>query len=246
MPSSFYEHRRLASVYDAWHPRSIRDDYDFYLPHVMASHAVLDVGCGTGTLLREARAAGHAGLLCGIDPAPGVLEIARACRSVEWTLGDLRHQGWEQRFDLVMMTGHAFQEVVADEELKAFMAAVERSLAPGGRFAFETRNPLARGWERWTPRDGVHVTLPDGTPVRIDTRIDRAFDGRTVAFIHVFSSDRWDAPESSTSILRFLGVDEIDRLLGAAGLVVEARYGGFDSRALDAASPEIVTLARKP
>ncbi|MES0155181.1 methyltransferase domain-containing protein [Mesorhizobium sp. M0018] len=64
----------LAAVYDAWHPRSARDDYDFYLPRILTADAVLDVGCGTGTLLHEARLAGHSGRLCGIDPAPGVLK----------------------------------------------------------------------------------------------------------------------------------------------------------------------------
>ena len=31
----FYDDAFLSAVYDAWHPRSIRDDYDFYLPYVL-------------------------------------------------------------------------------------------------------------------------------------------------------------------------------------------------------------------
>lgn len=37
----------LARVYDHWHLRSERDDYDFHLPLIMGAEAVLDAGCGT-------------------------------------------------------------------------------------------------------------------------------------------------------------------------------------------------------
>jgi len=35
----------------------------------MAAPSVLDVGCGTGAMLHEARQLGHVGRLCGLDPA---------------------------------------------------------------------------------------------------------------------------------------------------------------------------------
>ncbi|MEK8169819.1 winged helix-turn-helix transcriptional regulator [Streptomyces sp. M19] len=56
-------------------------DFTFYLPLVMSARSVLDVGCGTGALLRGARENGHTGRLCGLDPAVGMLEVARTRRT---------------------------------------------------------------------------------------------------------------------------------------------------------------------
>ena len=58
----------LASWYDALSPTDERGDFGFYLPRVMSARSVLDVGCGTGSLLGLAREAGHRGRLLGLDP----------------------------------------------------------------------------------------------------------------------------------------------------------------------------------
>src|SRR5205807_38006 len=114
---------RLAALYDLFHPPERRDDFAFYRQLVMAAGAVLDVGCGTGALLRRAREAGHSGRLCGLDPAGGMLEQARARSDIEWVLGDLSSVGWDREFDLVVMTGHAFQEFVEHDAIRAALDA---------------------------------------------------------------------------------------------------------------------------
>ena len=53
------------------------EDYRFYLPLIMSAEGVLDVGCGTGALLHWARETGHTGRLVGLDPAEGMLDVAR-------------------------------------------------------------------------------------------------------------------------------------------------------------------------
>src|SRR5262249_45033666 len=137
---------RLAALYDVFYPPARQADFAFYLPLVMAACAVLDVGCGTGALLRLAREAGHARRACGLDPAGGMLSQARARQDVEWILGDLSSVGWDREFDLVVMTGHAFQELIEDDAIRAALVAIRSALTDDGRFAFETRNPLVRAW----------------------------------------------------------------------------------------------------
>jgi ubiquinone/menaquinone biosynthesis C-methylase UbiE len=130
---------RLAALYDLFCEG--RRDFDFYLKLVMSAKSVLDVGCGTGALLHRAKEAGHTGRLCGLDPAVGMIEQARRRSDVEWILGDLASVGWDREFDLIVMTGHAFQVFVEDADLRTALAAIRSALFDDGRFAFETRNP---------------------------------------------------------------------------------------------------------
>jgi SAM-dependent methyltransferase len=231
----------LAEVYDLWHPRQVRDDFDFYQPMVMSAEAVLDVGCGTGMMLHEARDLGHRGRLCGLDPAAGMLARARARTDVEWVEGGLEAAAFTEAFDLVVMTGHAFQALVTDSEIAAALAAVRRALRPGGCFAFETRNPASRAWESWRPENASDVTGPDGLPVRVTTQVVEPFDGRTVSFTHKFTGPHPALPLESRSTLRFLDAEAVGEHLAAAGLAVGAQFGDWDRSPLG--GPEIITLA---
>jgi hypothetical protein len=91
-----------------------------------------------------------------------MLEQARKRSDIEWILGDLASVRWDREFDLVVMSGHAFQVFVKDDDLRVALAAIRAALTDDGRFAFETRNPLVREWERWTPAHANEVTGADG------------------------------------------------------------------------------------
>lgn len=233
----------LAALYDLFcHPRQ---DFDFYLPLVMSAETVLDVGCGTGELLRRAREAGHSGRLCGLDPADAMLDQARRRRDVEWVLGDLTSVDGAERFDLVVMTGHAFQVLVEDDELRASLAAIRRILTEDGRFVFETRNPSARAWEAWTPDNAVERIAPGGETVTMAHEVVAPYDGKTVSFTSTYTSHGWDRPQVSRSTLRFLDAAEVSEFLADAGLVIEEQLGDWNRRPLTDASPEIISVARR-
>jgi ubiquinone/menaquinone biosynthesis C-methylase UbiE len=228
----------LAELYDAFCEG--RPDFSFYLPLVMSARSVLDVGCGTGELLRLAREAGHTGRLCGLDPAAAMLEVARRRPDMEWVLGDLSSVGWDRDFDLVVMTGHAFQVLVGDVQLRASLAAIRSALSNVGRFVFETRNPLVRGWEAWTPMEIVQ----DGLVIRLSSQVE-PFDGNVLPFTSVFTSPGWDRPEVSRSRLRFLDLDSLSAFLSGAGLAIEEQFGDWGRQTLTDSSPEIITIARR-
>jgi SAM-dependent methyltransferase len=157
-----YADEDAAALYDLLNPWSASDD--FYLALVMEAGSVLDVGCGTGTLLRRARDAGHAGRLSGVDPDRAMLAVAQRRGDIEWLAATAASMTFESEFDLAVMTGHAFQFLVDDDELRASLAAIRRALVSGGRFAFETRNPAARAWESWNPASAIDIVDPAGPP----------------------------------------------------------------------------------
>jgi ubiquinone/menaquinone biosynthesis C-methylase UbiE len=232
----------LAALYDAF--GAGRRDFGFYLPIVMSVTSVLDVGCGTGALLHAAREAGHTGRLCGLDPADGMLQQARKRPDVDWILGDLSGGAWDRPFDLVLMTGHAFQVFIGDHELRVALAAMRSALTPGGRLAFETRNPLVRGWESWTPENAVEIVDDAGAVVRMAHEVN-AVEGELVSFTTTYSSPSWDRAKLSRSTLRFLDQESLSVLLSDAGFLVEEQYGDWDRKPLTETSPEIITIARR-
>jgi SAM-dependent methyltransferase len=211
---------------------------------VMAADSVLDVGCGTGMLLRRARTDGHAGRLCGLDPAAAMLAVARRDGDVEWVLGDLSSTHWQGEFDLITMTGHAFQVLTGDEQLRVALAAVRAALAPGGRFAFETRNPMVRGWEHWVPERAQEVTDSAGVVVRMEPQVELPVHGDLVSFAATYSSPGWERPRVSHSTLRFLDADALSGFLVGAGLEIEEQYGDWDRSPVGPAGPEIITICR--
>jgi len=244
MPDLLFADPDLAALYDPMCPRQERDDFDFYLPLIMAARAVLDVGCGTGSLLAEARAAGHTRRLCGLDPACGMLGQAQKHTGIEWVLGDLRSTGWQAEFDLVVMTGHAFQVLVDNAEIRAALIAIRKALKPGGRFAFETRNPEAKEWERWTTDRPVEIASAGGLSAQMTRHVTVPFDGRTVTFVHTFSGAGFGKPQICRSTLRFLSVAELTAFLDEAGFVIDHQFGDWDRSPVTLASPEIITIAR--
>jgi SAM-dependent methyltransferase len=104
--------------------------------------AVLDVGCGTGGILRLIAAAGIGERWVGVDQSEAMVEKAQglageAGLSIEFRQGDiLDPPRGEERFDLICACHMLYH--VAD--LDATLSNCVRLLAPGGRFVATTNS----------------------------------------------------------------------------------------------------------
>ena len=99
--------------------------------------SILDIGCGTGMLLRSLAERYPGADLAGIDLAPGMVtatrEALRDRAGVTLVVGDAEQLPFPgNRFDLVVSTS-TFQWL---EELRTAFAEAYRVLAPGGSFRF--------------------------------------------------------------------------------------------------------------
>ncbi|MFJ9030502.1 SAM-dependent methyltransferase [Streptomyces sp. NPDC102274] len=172
--------------------------------------------------------------------------MARTRPDIEWIFGDLAvAPGWDREFDLPVMTGHAFQVLLGDDELRVALTAIAAALTDDGSFVFETRNPLVREWEDWHVRYSGEVVDSTGTAVRCACEVDAPVRGDLVSFTHTYTSPGWDSPRQSRSMLRFLGPDALSGFLGDADLVVAEQFGDWDRGPLTDLSPEIITVARR-
>jgi SAM-dependent methyltransferase len=240
-PDPHYTEPRLAALYDlecGW-----SEDRDFYLGLAgPAPQRVLDLGCGTGLMAAAYAARGHR--VTGVDPAPAMLAVARARpggADVEWVAATVQGYRSERRFDLVIMTGHAFQVLLDDADVAAALATMRRQLAPDGMAVFESRNPAIDWPGRW---DGGHaVETPEG-PVRV-TRTCGPWEGEFLGF-----ETRYAFGDGTTLVspsrLRFLPEAAIVERVTAAGLVVERLLGDWRGTGFDAAgSEEMVFVVRR-
>ena len=222
MPDAIFSHPRLARVYDAL--GGDRSDLDTYLG-LASEHgvnAVLDVGCGTGTL--ACLLAGMGVEVLGVDPASASVDVARTkpgAGAVRWVVGTAPDAAADpanhQRFELATMTANVAQVFLSDTDWISTLRAIHVCLRPGGMLAFETRNPADRAWERWTKERSHHVVDAGAEGLVEDWVEVTGVDGELVTFESptIFQSDgeRLD----STSTLRFRGLDALESSLAEAG-----------------------------
>jgi SAM-dependent methyltransferase len=238
-----YSDADVAALYDVLNPWGPSDD--FHLALVMAAPTVLDVGCGTGGLLARARQAGHDGRLCGVDPDEAALARARQkCPDVEWLAGTAASMTFDGEFRHALMASNAFQCLITDEDVAGSLTAISAALVPGGTFAFETRNPLARAWLEWEPHNGMDTVDHAGRRVRVFHHVE-SVDGDVVTLTETTQAAGSGEPRVDRASLRFLSVERLDGFLAAAGLRVSQRYGDFTGGAFTPASPNIVTVAER-
>ncbi len=229
---------RLAELYDALNPPDATTAC--FISLLASRHRVLDLGCGTGLLARLLAADGHT--VTGVEPAAPMLAIARRHPGVEWLAGDARTLALGRRFDAVVMSGHVFQIFVEDAEIAAVLARAREHVEPGGVLVFDSRNPAARAWERWTPeRSRRSVEVAGLGRVTVSYAV-RAVAGDLVSFTtdHAFADGTHLASEST---LRFLDADAIRERLATAGFAHATLYGDWDRSPFTPASPEIIAVA---
>lgn len=125
---------RLASAYRRW---VIRDHMRFLkgLPHLGGYHGrLLDVGCGSGTFLCEARRVGYE--VSGLDLSPEALGLLKA-RGIKAYAGSLSENSLGQQTFEVITLFHVLEHLADPlNDLRLLL----RHLAPGGDLVIQVPN----------------------------------------------------------------------------------------------------------
>jgi 2-polyprenyl-3-methyl-5-hydroxy-6-metoxy-1,4-benzoquinol methylase len=239
LPDEHYINSELAELYDLDSPWSA--DRDFYLSQAgQPPQTILDFGCGTGLICNAYAELGHD--VTGVDPAPAMLAIARRKpfgAKIEWVEATAQTFRSDKRFDLMIMTGHVFQILLEDEDVRAAFETMRMHLKPGGKAVFESRNRAID----WAAEWGGEVVLEARAGRIVETHNVHEMLNDRLKFDSVFRFP--DKTLTSKSELRFMSLMEIEAHLKAAELRVENLIGDWDGAPFDpAVSKEMIFTVR--
>ncbi|MCW5823676.1 MAG: methyltransferase domain-containing protein [Cyanobacteria bacterium TGS_CYA1] len=225
-----YTSARLAEIYDldsGW-----SEDREFYLNLAGTTpKRILDLGCGTGLLCDAYAASGHK--VTGVDPAEAMLDVARKkphAKDIEWILSTAQDFKSSHLFDLIIMTGHAFQVLLTDRDVITVFKMMKEHLHPDGLIVFESRNPLYDWKKEWN----YEIPLDTTSGIVTESRKLENFENNLMTFTlnYEFPSDIL----TSTSVLKFWTKAEIEQNLASANLAIEKISGTWEDAPFEPSS----------
>ena len=247
-----YVEPRLVQLYDTDNPLGIDSAFYMQMADELDAKVIVDLGCGTGLLTRKLAKDGRR--VIGIDPSAPMLEHGKqqpGAERVEWILGDASNMGQrltqgQQVADLAIMTGNVAQVFLDDGEWQATLGHFAKAVKPGGTLAFESRNPLAKGWESWNKENthGVEQTPFGPLECWLDV-VEVGENQRTVKFEATNIFQETGETLVIESELRFRTAGEITLSLQQAGFSVERIFGNWEKKPFTPADPIMVFIAKK-
>lgn len=223
--------------------------------HPVAGHCALDLACGTGTLALILADQGWD--VVGLDRAEAMLCVARAkagnldaCGRVQFVQGDMRCVVADElssdvhpsSFDLVTCMYDSLNYLLTEDDLAACFVGVAHVLRPGGLFVADmnTRHFLEHD------SDACEIIEQDDF-VQVAQNSFASTTGISTMRLTWFAGNDDGCYErfDETHLERAYPRDTVERLLGAAGLVVEAIYDCFTFESPNDRSQRLCWAARK-
>ncbi|MEF3273498.1 MAG: class I SAM-dependent methyltransferase [Chloroflexus sp.] len=247
-------YNRYAAVYDGSGQIRFALLTALYLEEILQRHPVegrrvLDLACGTGTLLAILAERGWE--VTGLDSSAAMLaqaaaKLAHAPTKVELYHGDMREIATllpANAFDLVTCTYDSLNYLIGSKDLAACLQGVAQVLAPRGLFVgdMNTRHFLAVDWGQ------CQLSEQPGYVQIERTYFDPTSDTSTMWLTGFIGDDhagyeRFD----EIHIERAYPTVQVAALIETAGLVLEGCYDGFTFQPPVATTQRICWVARKP
>jgi SAM-dependent methyltransferase len=255
-----------AQAYDAAVP-DWPGEMDFYRELASAAkrrgETVLELACGTGRVaIRLARDGAD---VVGLELSAEMITVARQksaeLGNMRWFLGDMRSFHLGEAFELVLIPGHAFQNLNTSQEQVACLECIKQHLNPGGMLVvhLDHMNLENVGWlgalcgeKRGVFEAAERFQHPHtGRP----TRASQAWSYEPATQTAVVQTV-WEELDTNGQVvgrverspirLHCVFRFEMEHLLARVGFEITAIYGDFLRQELQDTSPSMVWVARLP
>ena len=235
-----YLNPRLVDIYDFENPWA--EDTDYYLSLATKNKMnILDLGCGTGILACAFSAKGH--YVTGVDPSEQMLEQAKkkqGANKVKWVCSRAEDFCSNQRFDLIIMTGHVFQIFITDEEIQNILKTMRLHLSKEGIISFEVLNPSVKLWKNWTS-DTCKIFTKDKETIKCWKEIISIEDTK-VTFYNIYQFP--DTVLKSQSTLGFRSHKDLKAKIEKEGFNISQAYGDWFQTPFTENSKEIIFVLK--
>jgi SAM-dependent methyltransferase len=219
---------------------------------------MLEVACGTGRVAIHLARDGVEAV--GLDLSSAMLDVAReksvGMSNMRWVNGDMRSFELDETFGLVIIPGHAFQNILTAADQIAFLKSIKRHLVPLGVLVVHLdhqyvnwlgdlrrdKGDVLESAEQFKhPKMGHQISSSRAWSYEPSTQTAIAqtvweeigTDGRVI--------NRWETgPIRLHCLFRF----EMEHLLARVGFTVEAVYGDFFQQEHQDESSEMIWIAR--
>lgn len=241
-PASYGE--AFADVYDDWYGR-VGDEKPAVdrLTDLAGRGPVLELGVGTGRLAIPLAARGVD--VWGLDASPAMLERLRGkpgADRVHTIRGDMAAFDLDgRRFRLVVVAYNTLFNLTPSGAQARCLGQIAVHLAPGGMVVIEAFVPVEAAGPATPPEDVVEVRRVEADRVVLTVSRVRP-EEQVVEGHHVELTDA--GVRLRPWRIRFLTPAQLDELALAAGLRLEARWGGWREQPFDDTSESHVSIYR--
>lgn len=231
----------VAQFYDV--SNKARPDFEFCQRLVTGNMSILDLGCGTGDL---ALSLATENSVVAVEPAAPMIDIAKSkigADHVDWHQADAKSIRLNQKFDLVVLTGHTFQVFLNEADQSALLNTIAVHLKPAGRFIFDTRNPAFGGAKERT-RGQVKRSFEHARLGLVECWNSSSYDEQTqiLSYENGYEVKATGASYSAKAKIKYTSQEEVSRLMADAGLEVTSWLGDWTGQPFLESSPEIIPV----
>jgi ubiquinone/menaquinone biosynthesis C-methylase UbiE len=218
---------------------------------------VLELACGTGRV--AIRLANEGVRVVGLDVSRSMVEVARekskGMSNTRWVVGDMRSFVLGEQFGLIIIPGHAFQNLVEPQDQIDCLEASRKHLAHGGKLVIHVDHAeldwlgdLHKRGGSGLEDAGEFIHPINGRRVLVKQSWD--YEPSTQTAIH---RTVWEELAPDGAVVKRLDTGEVkihcvfryemEHALRRAGFGTLEVLGGFDGAGLTDASSEMIWIA---